>query len=264
MKFPTAAERQYIAIMLNLGKLTRKAYAPVFKALEKAVEIRDSKFDDDRIATIDDYARAARFDANEDIKAKMAEAGRRLDASLNLKRLRTFLVAHAMRLDRWNKEEFAKQAQSAVGVDVFATDPRIAKRAQTYAKVNATYITKLANDTKQTIGKTVLGGLSQGSTYASIAKRIEGNLDGNEARAVLIARDQTGKLYGQINSDRQRNLGVTRFVWRTSNDERVREDHAILEGQVFEYPQGAPSEGIPGEPIQCRCYAEPLFDFLAE
>jgi SPP1 gp7 family putative phage head morphogenesis protein len=36
----------------------------------------------------------------------------------------------------------------------------------------------------------------------------------------------------------------------------VRPEHEVLDGVVFEWSD-PPSEGIPGEPINCRCTAEP-------
>jgi SPP1 gp7 family putative phage head morphogenesis protein len=84
----------------------------------------------------------------------------------------------------------------------------------------------------------------------------------SESRAELIARDQTTKLNGAINQTRQENAGVTSYVWSTSNDERVRPEHAALEGRTFSW-NDPPAVGHPGEDIQCRCVALPVLDELA-
>jgi len=94
------------------------------------------------------------------------------------------------------------------------------------------------------------------------AKLVErGNV--SESRAELIARDQTLKTLGGINEVRQREAGVNSYTWSTSNDERVRDEHAELEGQVFSW-DNPPEEGNPGQPIQCRCVAVPYIDELAD
>jgi SPP1 gp7 family putative phage head morphogenesis protein len=55
---------------------------------------------------------------------------------------------------------------------------------------------------------------------------------------------------------RQRARGVkARWRWRTQRDERVRRKHRDLEGQEFAHNE-QPSEGWPGEPYGCRCWAE--------
>lgn len=65
------------------------------------------------------------------------------------------------------------------------------------------------------------------------------------------------------------------FVWHTARDERVRDSHRAMEGQTrawgrpFETGNGARLR-YPGDPmgpaaevIQCRCWREPVVDFLA-
>jgi SPP1 gp7 family putative phage head morphogenesis protein len=83
----------------------------------------------------------------------------------------------------------------------------------------------------------------------------------SESRAELIARDQTLKLNGQITATRQMRAGVERYTWSTSLDERVRPEHAALEGQSFSWLE-PPEVGHPGQDFQCRCIAVPSVDEL--
>lgn len=77
------------------------------------------------------------------------------------------------------------------------------------------------------------------------------------SRAELIARDQTLKLNAKINETHQTSAGVTSYVWSTSGDERVREEHAALAGETFDW-SSPPEPGHPGEDYQCRCVALPV------
>lgn len=246
-QYPRALEREYAKFARSVVDMVRAAYADVFAALPAEF---DRRFDQ-------------RFDAPDDLFAKMEEAQKRLRQSLDTGRLQAFLKRHAERLEDWNAKEFAKQARAAVGVDLFASDPKLLPRARAYVTGNVSLIKDLGERAASRINNTVLQAVQSGTTYRDLADSLARNLDGDMARATLIARDQTGKLYGQINSDRQKSLGIKRFIWRTSNDNRVREEHEELEGQTFSYDD-PPSEGLPGEPIQCRCYAEPIFDILDE
>ena len=72
-----------------------------------------------------------------------------------------------------------------------------------------------------------------------------------------ITRTETAKFNGQLNQLRQQQAGVTHFVWRDSADERVRPVHAERGGQTFAWAD-PPDGEIPGSPIQCRCYSEPV------
>ena len=86
--------------------------------------------------------------------------------------------------------------------------------------------------------------------------------DVSDSRAKLIARDQVAKLNGELTKERQTDLGVTGYIWRTVGDERVRDEHADNDGQFFTW-DSPPSTGAPGEDIQCRCWAEPVLPELA-
>lgn len=85
----------------------------------------------------------------------------------------------------------------------------------------------------------------------------------SESRAELIARDQTLKVNGAITEVRQKSAGVDAYIWSTSLDERVREEHAALEGQTFSW-SSPPSVGHPGQDYQCRCVAVPVIAGLED
>lgn len=93
-------------------------------------------------------------------------------------------------------------------------------------------------------------------------------------RAKLIAVDQTNKMHGLITQTRQQSLGIEEFIWRTARDQRVVGDpsglypkpsklhgnHFVREGVKYRW-DSPPSDGVPGYPIRCRCYAEPVIDY---
>jgi SPP1 gp7 family putative phage head morphogenesis protein len=68
-------------------------------------------------------------------------------------------------------------------------------------------------------------------------------------RARLIARDQVGKLQGQIHMTRMEDAGFERYEWMTVGDERVRTSHKARDGDIRTWEQSPK----PGQEIQCRC-----------
>lgn len=84
-----------------------------------------------------------------------------------------------------------------------------------------------------------------------------------DVRARAIARDQVAKLNGQINADRQVAIGVTHFRWKTRQDRRVRPKHKARRDKVYAW-EDPPDGEIPGQPINCRCHADPVVDNIAE
>lgn len=97
-----------------------------------------------------------------------------------------------------------------------------------------------------------------------LEKRIKEVTGFSDFRVKLIARDQTAKLNSELSALRHKAAGFTRYEWATSGDERVRDEHKHLNGNVYQYD--APTDekdGLPpGQPIQCRCVAEPIFEEL--
>jgi len=75
------------------------------------------------------------------------------------------------------------------------------------------------------------------------------------SNARRIARDQTGKLHGEIAKERQIAAGYTTYVWQTQEDDRVRDTHVHLNGKIMRWDTPHPTEGYPGQAIMCRCIA---------
>ncbi len=117
--------------------------------------------------------------------------------------------------------------------------------------IDARFFTEIESLVKETVG--------EGRQTSVLVKEIQRRFEVAESRARLIARDQIGKLNGQIAKAQQTKLGVTKYVWQTSEDERVREEHEARNGKTFKWSD-PPSDGHPGEPIQCRCVALPVLD----
>ncbi len=128
-----------------------------------------------------------------------------------------------------------------------------------FTKENVALIRSIPDKYFAQVQQVVLEGVQKGQLAPEIAKRIQERTGVAESRAALIARDQVGKFNGALNAARMKALGVKRFRWRTMRDNRVRRDHEDLEGKVFAFDE-PPPEGLPGHPVNCRCYAEPLVD----
>lgn len=112
------------------------------------------------------------------------------------------------------------------------------------------------DDVRKEIVKTFEGG---GSTK-DLSKALVQRYGVAAERAKLIAENEIGTMNAKLNQLRQQRAGVSRFKWSTSDDERVRPEHVEIDGQVFTWKDGHPTEGRPGEPIRCRCVAIPVFD----
>ncbi len=155
--------------------------------------------------------------------------------------------------------QLGRQVKAALGVELPIGDKGLRTRIEGFAAENAALIKGLSQETISAIEKASLRAVQDGKLYGDLQQEITERFNIGERRARLIARDQIGKLAGQLNADRQRGLGITEFIWRTVNDGRVRDEHETRDGEKYSY-EDPPDGELPGEPIQCRCSAEPVFD----
>lgn len=104
-----------------------------------------------------------------------------------------------------------------------------------------------------------------GKTTEEITAKISKVVDGGESRLKTIARDQTIKFANAVQTEKEQKAGVSRFVWVTMGDERVRDTHRHVDGKEFDNVTGAlglldfPDSRFPGDDINCRCWKEPVF-----
>lgn len=206
-----------------------------------------------------------KFDAGESARTKelIGKARDALAQAVRPNEIESLAQAFGMRTQNYNKVQLGRQIRAALGADVFVSDKRIAAVLEHFVTENVALIKSVPTQVIDQIEGIVNRGFTSGSQHEDIAEEIDRRFDVGESRARLIARDQVGKLYGQTNAYRQQDLGITQFIWRTSEDERVRPEHEDLDGETFSYDD-PPDEGLPGEPIQCRCSAEPVFGTLRD
>lgn len=182
------------------------------------------------------------------------------------KELKDFAKRKGMSVADYNTLATKQEFKRVAGVDLLMNNTALAQNVELFTINNVQLIKNLMTDATTKIENSILNGFSTGTRWEEIAKDVQKIIDPEEGtvsnRARLIARDQISKLNGQVTQERQKSLGITKYIWRTSQDERVRDSHAALEGEEFSW-SNPPSVGHPGEDFQCRCTAEPvLSDFL--
>lgn len=170
-------------------------------------------------------------------------------------------------VSQYNKYLMENNLKRVLGFDVFFAQPYLKQELSLFNTMNASLIKDLAESTLNKVEKDVMRGFATGTRWEEIASDLEDYIDPLNgtvrSRARLIARDQVNKLNGQLAELRQSELGVTRYIWRTALDERVRPEHLLNEGKIFEW-NDPPNTGHPGSEINCRCYAEPVLSDLLE
>lgn len=159
-----------------------------------------------------------------------------------------------------------REAKRVLSID-FVSSPGAKEIVQSALNENIRLITKMTDEalfgsedgTRLGVKQAIERGFRDGRLTADVAKDIERRFDVSRARAELIARDQIGTINADMTADRFQSAGVVDFAWITASDNAVREEHAEINGDVFSYADGGhPTEGLPGDPINCRCAQQPV------
>lgn len=157
------------------------------------------------------------------------------------------------------RREWTRQVRAAIGVDPTLSEPWLLPEIEAFGRENASLITRMAQETIDKIQTHVTAATLAGDRHETLAKVLRERMGVAESRAKLIARDQVLSFTSDLAATRQQAAGVTEYIWRTMNDNRVRSSHEARAGLRFRWSD-APPGGHPGTEVLCRCYAEPVID----
>jgi HK97 family phage portal protein len=156
----------------------------------------------------------------------------------------------------------ASNTAARYGVSFTLDNPAAQQAIRNRAERLATLV---GETTAREITAAILAGEQAGMGVAEIARLIDATVFGGmaETRSVLIARTET---VGALNEGAFDTAAANDFLkfktWLSQGDDRVREDHALLDGETIpmadDWPIGVryPGDpmGAPEQVIQCRCF----------
>lgn len=169
-------------------------------------------------------------------------------------------LADAVGLDisTYNSDQFHKMIKQVFGADMFVSEPWLSSQLDLFATANVELIVDLPAKELAGVKQITMAGIGSGRSASAMAKDITKQFGVAERRANTIARDQVSKLNGQLTGLRQQSIGITKYTWQTSEDERVRETHEENADKTYNWSQPPTDTGNPGNEINCRCTAIPV------
>lgn len=178
----------------------------------------------------------------------------------------------AEQLKKYEDNQFQKQLESGLGIKFPVETDWWENVKIVWSKTNYNLITSNARTYVNQINTLCEQGVVNGWSVKQLTeqiKNISDKLSNNKCR--LIARDQIGKLQGQVSQAQMEEIGLEMYVWETSGDERVRSTHIPMDGLLCRWDNAnvysadggktwinRPSTAVrmhPGQDIQCRCVA---------
>ncbi len=192
---------------------------------------------------------------------------------------------HAM--NNYHQQEYYETVTSSIGINVagFINEQGLGGILESMVEDNVNQITNIsANAQKrmaELINKNIIGQNSRSPSLEKQIREIFNKTSKNEAKK--IARDQTQRTIGSLNRFRQEATGIKKYVWITSQDNRVRSNkghnHKIMHGLEVDWSTGkilktslSVRRGVAGKNVrnvagghvnqeyQCRCVAKPILE----
>lgn len=153
------------------------------------------------------------------------------------------------------------RARFGIGVDPYRGEPWLVPLRDNWVAENTRLIKTIPDRYLGDVEGVIRRGVSQGLSSKDLAKQIQDRFKVSESRAKLIATDQIGKANSQLTEYRQKDLGVSAYIWQDSDDARVRPTHAAMDGKKVEWSKPpASTGGHAGQAIRCRCWAKAIWD----
>lgn len=273
--FPGAIERKYVKYLNDyVSRMIQITREQIFPELPRIVESAgflrpniDSKksFINEIIDTISSFYKD---DYSDEIDNLIAQSDDRLRGYYSDADLRELVLEIAVLTTVFNKVQIMKVFKQMIGIDIILNDPYLQEAMRAFVKENVSLIKTIDSRYFSKLEQIIYNGARQGIRSEVIEKQIMAEFGKTRNIARRIARDQINKFNGQLTMLRQTSLGIKKYIWRTSGDERVRGNpagrwpnaipsHWAREGKEF-YWNNPPEDGHPQQPIRCRCYAEPV------
>lgn len=249
--YPFSAERNYTKELLKINNLfwkeVEKTIIPSISILvsqSKTMRGDEKRFDSIWLQQLKQIIEKTYFDFEKIVSKPSIEI---------------ITKEQAEKISIMNKTQFVKVIHSAVSVNPITSENWLEPQMKAFQSQNTDLITKLSKEQRDRIEQTLYTNLSSGKGIEQITKELKKNKQFGIKRSKLIARDQTNKFNSQLTQLRQKEIGISYYIWTTSRDERVRASHRALDGKKIDWSK-PPAEGHAGEPIQCRCIAQPVID----
>lgn len=162
------------------------------------------------------------------------------------------------------QEGFEKSAGAALGAESDLSESGKERLADMYSESLRPYIEDFSGKMVRELREAVQRNADEGYRSDKLISLIQGRYEVSLSKAKFLARQETSILVSKHRQVRFEEAGVTRYVWRTSEDSRVRDDHRDLDGREFLYSRppivdrATGRRGNPGQDFGCRCVDDPV------
>lgn len=162
--------------------------------------------------------------------------------------------------DKSNKARLYGKIAQRVGIsatELAATEGMKATR-NALIKETAQWIQKSRDETLQFFTSNTLASMTRGKGLDDLMSQFDDMTETRKNQAAFTAQNQINNYNSIMTKTRAQEVGITKAIWRTEGDDRVRDSHADREGKEFDLNVGCYSslDGeylLPQVDFNCRC-----------
>ena len=278
-KFPILIEMEFgTAIIKEIKQIDELVKEIIIPELDRLTEHKTSRFDK-RFSNLTGIALAAALIA----RVKSVFYGESIEPNAEPRQeiftrsIKRMVSPYLQRVKEKTETQFVDEFKRQTGVEPTPNVLNVDEFINDSLSQNVALIKTIPQQHFSQIETVVNEAVRKGELSRSVQSKLLEVSNISKKKARLIARDQIGKLVGNIEEARQRKAGVTEYIWRTKQDSRVRSfanskgysDHQRLEGTVQKWSdpsvtvfkgKRAGERHHPGTDIQCRCHPQPIYD----
>lgn len=174
----------------------------------------------------------ARSDRLRAFRAAMEASRQRI---YNAPRVQRVVARMTESLQVFNREQLDRQFRAVTGFGFPDTRSNFGRMLDEARAENVRLIENLTRRQRDMVEEHLARASRNGTPIVQLAEQVQSTFGLSERQSGAIARDQTFRINAELNELRQREAGIDRYTWSTSLDERVRPDHAALEGMTFSF-----------------------------
>lgn len=179
------------------------------------------------------------------------------------KRIKAFVGKTLEKVNKRSQATFYGRAEQAVGIPQKKLIQKEGLKPTTNALITETavWVQKLRDETIQYFTANTLRAMTLGQSVETILSDFDDMVETRKNHAKFVAQNQIQNFNSLTTNIRAKNVGVTKAIWRTTGDEKVRPSHADRDGKTFDIAEGLYSsvDGVylqAGVSPNCRCYVD--------
>lgn len=179
------------------------------------------------------------------------------------KRIKAFVGKTLEKVNKRSQKTFYGRAEQSLGIPQKKLIQKEGLKPTTNALIieTAVWVQKLRDETIQYFTANTLNAMANGKSVDTILSDFDDMVETRKNQAKFVAQNQIQNFNSLTTNIRAKNVGVTKAVWRTTGDEKVRDSHKDRDGKSFDIAEGCYSsvDGLylqAGTDFNCRCYVD--------